>query len=180
MSAPEVGSEWDSIDVLKHACATYAVANRFPTKIVKRNANQFDMRCKNEGCTWRLYASKYDAAKFVVKTFVNQHYNCPGARLKNSAADSHFIANVIAAKVKEKPGYAPSEIVQDINRTYRVNVGYWQAYRGKQKALDDLNGTPEEGYAKLPEYCEKLRETNPGTFIALKRISDHLREHYYS
>ena len=63
--------------------------------------------------------------------------------------------------------------------TLSCHVGYWQAYRGKQNALDDLNGIPEEGYAKLPEYCEKLHETNSGTFIALKQISDDLREHYY-
>src|SRR5579859_4078089 len=78
MHTLELGSEWESVDALKHACATYAVENRFPTKIVKRNANQFDMRCKNEGCTWRVYASKYDALKFVIKTFVDEHYNCPG------------------------------------------------------------------------------------------------------
>jgi len=147
MNPLEVGSEWDSVDALKHACATYAIENRFPTKFVKRNANQFDIRCKNDSCKWRLYASKYDRAKFVVKTFVDEHYNCPGVHLKNTTADSHFIAKVIAAKVKEKPDYAPCEILQDINRDYRVKVGYWQAYRGKQKAINDLNGTPEEGYA---------------------------------
>jgi len=59
--------------------------------------------------------------------------------LKNTTADSHFIGKVIAAKVKEKPDYAPCEILQDINRDYRVKVGYWQAYRGKQKAINDLN-----------------------------------------
>lgn len=150
MNSLEVGSEWDSVDALKHACATYAIKNRFPTKVVKRNANQFDMRCKNDGCKWRLYASKYDRAKFIVKTFVDEHYNCPGTHLKNSAANSHFIAKVIAAKVKEKPDYAPCEILQDINRDYRVEVSYWQVYRGKQKAINDLHGTPEEGYIKLP------------------------------
>src|SRR5579859_858567 len=70
----------------------------------------------------------YDALKFVIKTFVDEHYNCPGARLQNSAADSHFIANIIAAKVKEKPDYPAYEIVQDVNRTHRVQVSYWQAY----------------------------------------------------
>ena len=158
----QVGSEWDSTNALKYACATNTIEHHFPTKIVRHNANQFDIRCKNDGCTWRLYASKYDAAKFVIKTFVEEHYNCPGAHLKNPAANSHFIANVIAAKVKEKPDYAPYEILQDVNRTHRVEVSYWPAYRAKQKAITNLNGTPEEGYAKLPQYCEKLRETNPG------------------
>jgi len=106
MTTLQVGSEWDSTKALKHACATYAIEHRFPTKIVRHNANQFDVRCKNHGCTWRLYASKRDAAKFVIKTFVDEHYNCPGAHLKNPAANSHFIANVIAAKIKKKPDYA--------------------------------------------------------------------------
>jgi zinc finger SWIM domain-containing protein 3 len=166
MDTLKVGAQWDSTVALKQACAAYAIENRFPTKIVRHNADQFDVRCKNNGCKWRLYASKYDAAKFTIKIFVDEHYNCPGAHLRNPAANSHFIANVIAAKVKEKPNYAPYEIAQDINRTYRVQSSYWQAYRAKQKAITDLNGTPEEGYATLPQYCEKLRQTNPGTIFS--------------
>ena len=80
--------------------------------------NQFDMRCKNNSCKWRLYASKYYRAKFVIKTFIDKHYNCPGVHLKTTAADSQFIAKVIAAKVKEKPNYVPCKILQDINCDY--------------------------------------------------------------
>jgi MULE transposase domain/MuDR family transposase len=166
-----VGTEWDSVDALKHAVIKYAIENRFPTKIQRRNAEQFDIRCKNDGCSWRLYASKYDSACFVVKIFVNEHFNCPGARMENSAADSHFIANVIAAKVKEKPDYAPHEIRQDINRDHRVQVSYWKAHRAKTKANNDINGTPEEGYAKLRQYCDKLRESNPGSVVILETTS---------
>lgn len=164
----EIGSEWGSIDALKHACTTYAIEKRFPMKIVKRNVDQFDMRCKNDGCIWRVYASKYEAPKFVIKKFVDEHYNCPGARMSNSAADSHFIANVIAVKVKEKPDYAPCEILEDINRDLRIKVSYAKAFRAKQKAINDLNGTPEEGYANLPQYCDKLREANPDSSIILE------------
>ena len=141
----EIGSEWDSIDALKHACTTHAIEKRFPTKIVKWNANQFDMRCKNDGCIWRVYASKYEAPKFVIKKFVDEHYNCPDARMSNSAADSHFIANVIVAKVKEKPEYAPCEILQDINHDHRIKVSYWQAFRAKQEVItrSNLDETPE-------------------------------------
>jgi zinc finger SWIM domain-containing protein 3 len=172
MDILEVGTEWDSTDALKHACATYAVTHRFPTKTVKRNTNQFDIRCKHDGCTWRLYASKpRDGPKFVIKIFIDKHYNCPGAHLKNPAANSHFIANIIAAKVKEKLDYAPIEILQDIRCTHSVEVSYWQAHRAKQKAITDLNGTPEEGYAKLPQYCEKLLEANPG-ILSLIQLSD--------
>ena len=104
MGTLEVGTEWDSTEALKKACMAYAIEHRFPTKSVKCTADQFEVRCKNDGCTWHLYASKYRAPKFVIKIFVDEHYNCPGAHLKNSAANSHFIANVtIAAKVKEKP-----------------------------------------------------------------------------
>jgi len=166
MDTLKVGAQWDSTVALKQACAAYAIENRFPTKIVRHNADQFDVHCKSDGCKWRLYASKYDVAKFTIKIFVDEHYNCPGAHLRNPAANSHFIANVIAAKVKEKPNYAPYEIAQDINRTYRVQSSYWQAYRAKQKAITDLNGTPEEGYANLPQYYEKLRQTNPGTILS--------------
>ena len=82
--------------------------------------------------------------------FIDEHYNCPGAHLSNSAADSHFIANVIAAKVKEKCDYAPWESLQNINHTHKVNVNYWQVFQVEQKAINNLNGTPEEGYSNVP------------------------------
>jgi hypothetical protein len=102
----------------------------------------------------------------------------PGARLSNSAADSHFIAHVIAAKVQKMPDYAPCEILQDINRFHRVEVSYSQAYRAKQKAIKNLNGTPEEGYANLPEYCEKLLQANLGGSIFLETITSDIGNNF--
>src|SRR5271169_5951975 len=84
MGTLEVGTEWDSTEASKQACAAYAIEHCFPTKSVKRTADQFEVRCKNDGCTWRLYASKYRAPKFVIKIFVDEHYNCPLAKLPNS------------------------------------------------------------------------------------------------
>ena len=115
MDTLKVSTQWDSTVVLKQACVAYAIENRFPTKIVRHNADQFDVHCKSDGYKWCLYASKYDAAKFTIKIFVDEHYNYPSAHLRNPAANSHFIVNVIAAKVKEKPNYVPYEIAQDIN-----------------------------------------------------------------
>jgi len=166
------GTEWDSADALKHQVSLYAISEGFPTYIQRRSKTQFDMRCKNEGCTWRVYASRYDEPCFVVKILVDEHKNCPGVGLKNIAADSHFIANIVKAKLKEKPDYAPSEIRQDINRDFRVNVSYDQAFRAKQKATNDINGTPEEGYAKLPEYLENLCTANPGSFISFETTGE--------
>ena len=40
--------------------------------------------------------------------------------------------------------------------------------------INDLNGTPEEGYAILPQYCKKLREINPDNFLIFEITS------YYS
>jgi len=90
--------------------------------------------------------------------------------LQNSAADSHFIANVIAAKVKEKTDYPVYEIAQDVNRIHRVQVSYWQAYRAKEKVINDLNGTAEEGYATLPQYCENFEKPIQVVFPSLKPL----------
>lgn len=92
--------------------APLTLENYFRPRTHKRNTKQFDIRYKNNDCTWRLYASRYDSAKFVIKTFIDEHYNFPGAQLSNSATDSHFIARVVTAKVQEMPDYATCEILQ--------------------------------------------------------------------
>jgi hypothetical protein len=88
-----------------------------------------------------LYASKYDAARFTIKIFVDELSQHP-------ATNSHFIGS--AAKVKETP--APREIAQDTVNT-KVQASYWQGYQAKQKA--SRLGTREEGYATLPKNAVK-------------------------
>ena len=42
------------------------------------------------------------------------------------------------------------------------------AYRAKEQGLAEINGTEEESYDKMPEYCEDLKRNNPGSTIALE------------
>ena len=39
-----------------------------------------------------------------------------------------------------------------VQRTLGVEVSYATCWRGKQKAVADLRGSPEEGYKRLPSY----------------------------
>lgn len=49
-----------------------------------------------------------------------------------------------------------------------LEVDYWKARRTLREAMKLVRGTPENGYAELPEYLYRIRRANPGTFTRLE------------
>ena len=85
---------------------------------------------------------------------------------------SRFIATRIQEKLQQHSSYTPKEIQDDLKRELGVDVGYSKAWRAKEAALNNINGTFEESYAMLPKYCNDLVNTNPGTTAFVEKTED--------
>jgi zinc finger SWIM domain-containing protein 3 len=55
--------------------------------------------------------------------------------------------------------------MKDIHRVYCIEIPYQRAHAAKERALNLINGTNEELFVNLPEYCEQLLAANPGTIM---------------
>lgn len=42
-----------------------------------------------------------------------------------------------------------------------------KAYRGRECAIEFINGSHEEAYSYLPKYCEEIQRSNPGSTVQL-------------
>ena len=72
-----------------------------------------------------------------------------------------------------QPEYRPIDIIKDIQREQGVEILYNNAFRAKETATAMINSTHEEGYKLLPNYCESIKASNPGTTVILNTTEDN-------
>ena len=74
--------------------------------------------------------------------------------------------------MKVSPNYKPKDIAVDIKREYGIQLNYSQAWRAKEIAREQLQGSYKEAYCQLPFFCQKIMETNPGSIATFATKED--------
>lgn len=83
-----------------------------------------------------------------------------------------WVGNIIKEKLKESPNYKPKDIAEDIRKEYGIQLNYSQAWRAKEIAREQLQGSYKDSYRLLPFFCEKIKETNPGSIANFSTKED--------
>jgi hypothetical protein len=170
-----VGVQFDSMKDLRLACKTHAVYENFEIKTDYADKKRYRIHCiSSERCPWRLHASlittdEAGGSNIVeIKTLTSEH-TCNGVRTsRHNQAGASMVSAAIQGRVRDQPSYRPVEVVRDVLREQGVKVSYSTAWRAKEEALAIINGSHEEAYARLPQYCTDLVQANPGSTIQLE------------
>ncbi|EOX94543.1 PREDICTED: uncharacterized protein LOC18613209 [Theobroma cacao] len=162
-----VGKEFSNVQSCRRALRDAAIALRFEMQTIKSDKTRFTAKCASEGCPWRIYAAKLPGVPtFTIRTIHDEH-TCGGiTHLGHQQASVQWVADAVAERLKENPHYKPKEILEEIHRVHGITLSYKQAWRGKERIMAAVRGSFEEDYRLLPQYCDMIRETNPGS-IAL-------------
>ncbi|XP_031482489.1 uncharacterized protein LOC116252399 [Nymphaea colorata] len=162
--ALSIGQEFADAKSCRRAIKEIAIALRFDFKTVKSNPTCFTAKCSKEGCPWRVHASKLPCGpSFTIRTLKGIH-TCGGiANLSHKQASVDWVASVVQQRLRENPRYKPKEIVQDILQEHGISISYKQAYRGKERSMENIYGSYEGGYRLLNVYCKQIRNINPGS-----------------
>jgi hypothetical protein len=164
-----IGVTYDNRHQLKNACQAAAIANTFEFTTLRSDSRRYTVKCKAEGCPWYLHAYSVDSRGQFRITKSNQTHNCFGLDHRGHAqATEEFIATKFEEKLKEKPSYSVADIVSDVSRELGIQITYSKAYRAKERALKQINGSYEDSYTKLRKYCEDIKNTNPGSVATLE------------
>ncbi|KAG8388477.1 hypothetical protein BUALT_Bualt02G0129800 [Buddleja alternifolia] len=162
-----VGQDFKSVKEFREALQKYAVANRFGYKLKKNESSRVSGICVEEGCSWHIYASWVPASEsFRIKKLNNSH-TCGGESWKNAHPARKLLVSVIKDKLRDSPHHKPKEIAKSISRDFGIELNYTQVRRGLGDAREQLQGPYKESYNRLPWFCEKLVETNPGSIAKL-------------
>ncbi|GAA0171383.1 hypothetical protein LIER_25427 [Lithospermum erythrorhizon] len=172
-----IGQRFNSIHDFRESLKKYAIANQFAFKYKKNDTYRLIVKCKAEGCPWRIYASKLATTPLIFIRKMDPTHTCEGSVVTTGQlATRSWVASIIKDKVRAFPNYKPKDIVSDIKQEHGIQLTYYQAWRGKEIAKEQLQGSYKEAYSQLPVFCEKIMESNPGslaTFATKENSSFH-------
>ncbi|KAL8209502.1 hypothetical protein R6Q57_006234 [Mikania cordata] len=168
-----VGQRFNSVNDFRDALRKYSIAHQFAFKYKKNDSHRVTVRCKADGCPWRIHASRLSTTQLICIKKMNPTHTCGGSIVTTGhQATRSWVAGVIKEKLKVSPNYKPKDIVTDIKEQYGVQLNYFQAWRGKEIAKEQLQGSYKEAYGQLPYFCEQIMETNPGSLATFTTKDD--------
>jgi MuDR family transposase/MULE transposase domain len=153
--------------------------DNFEFKTIASDKKRYTIQCITaDGCLWRLHASLIasdngDTTIVEIKTLVSEH-TCNGIHTaRHRQASASFVSSVIEGRLRDQLGYRPTEVLRDIRRDHGVEISYSTAWRAKEQATANINGSHEDAYQQLPQYCEDILRNNPGSTVTLEHTEDN-------
>lgn len=172
-----VGQEFNDARDFRNALRNYAVTKGFALKYVKNEGARVTVKCKANGCPWRAYASRLPTTQRFKLRKINDVHTCSGdVKDGHPQATNHWIASIVKEKLRDCPQYKPRDIANDIYRNYGITLKYHRIWRGREMALELLQDLQADAYNRLPWFCDRIRETNPGSIVTLT-TTDESRFH---
>ncbi|KAJ8771837.1 hypothetical protein K2173_027014 [Erythroxylum novogranatense] len=168
-----VGQRFSGVHEFRESLRRYAIAHQFAFRYKKNDSHRVTVKCKAEGCPWRIHASRLSTTQLICIKKMNSTHTCEGSVVTTGhQATRSWVASIIKEKLKVFPNYKPKDIVNDIKHEYGIQLNYFQAWRGKEIAKEQLQGSYKDAYNQLPHFCEKIIETNPGSFATFTTKQD--------
>ncbi|XP_059277782.1 uncharacterized protein LOC132031947 [Lycium ferocissimum] len=158
-----VGQEFPDVKAFRSAIKEAAIAQHFELRIVKSDLIRYIAKCASEGCPWRIRAIKLpNVPTFTIRSLEGTH-TCGKNANGHHLASVDWIVNFIEERLRDNINYKPKDILHDIYQQYGITIPYKQAWRAKERGLQAIYGSSEEGYCLLPAYGEQIKKTNPGS-----------------
>lgn len=168
-----VDQRFNSFSEFREALHKYSIAHGFAYRYKKNDSHRVTVKCKSQGCPWRIYASRLSTTQLICIKKMNTEHTCEGAAVKAGyRATRGWVGSIIKEKLKVSPNYKPKDIADDIKREYGIQLNYSQAWRAKEIAREQLQGSYKEAYNLLPFFCERIKETNPGSVATFTTKDD--------
>ncbi|XP_050236158.1 uncharacterized protein LOC126686166 [Mercurialis annua] len=163
-----VGQEFPDVHSCRRAFRDAAIAFRFEMHTIKSDKTRFTAKCATEGCPWRIHAAKLPGLPtFTIRT-IHEEHTCGGIRhLGHQQASVQWVAESVETHLLENPHSTPKEILEEIYRAHGITLSYKQAWRAKERVMASVRGSFEEEYRLLPQYCDQIVRTNPGSIAVV-------------
>ena len=172
------GQIFDSKRIMKAYVGEYAIENDFEFTSIKADNTRWIICCKGKGpsidnrpqepCCWFLNAYPYtkDTTKWKIANYGGEKddHSCVGLYgFSNKHASASFVAKKVSKEVERNPKMPVKDIIHLIDKEKGVQIGYLQAYRAKQFALQFMEGSDLDIYQRCDDYCIQLKQSNPGS-----------------
>ncbi|KAI5338730.1 hypothetical protein L3X38_018002 [Prunus dulcis] len=138
--------------------------------------------CKVEPCPWFVYASSNNLSDrhspLHVKTLVPNH-TC-GTDENNTSVTSTWLAERYVDDLSMNPKMDVKTMKAMVRKDYMAQISRWKAYRVRSIVNEKLEGSYQEQYSILRDYCEELKRSNPGETVFPSAEHRHRVGHLYN
>ena len=113
------GATYPNIEAVKDAVKLCAVSLNREFRVVKSGRKEYDVKCVNDGCLWRVHAFKGRCKSNWKCSIVTEH-TCLMSEVQQSHHNisSNFVAKQIYGLIMDNLNYEPKMIVRHIEQTY--------------------------------------------------------------
>ena len=109
---------------MKDAVKLWAVSLKREFRVVKSGRKEYEVKCVNDGCPWRVHAFKGKWNSNWKCSIVTEH-TCFMSEVQPSHRNvsSEFVAKHIYGLIMDNLNYEQKMIVRYIEQTYQYNIG---------------------------------------------------------
>ncbi|KAL0249424.1 hypothetical protein GEMRC1_004656 [Eukaryota sp. GEM-RC1] len=160
---------------IKELIRIHCLQENAPYKLVKSEHKQIKARCKNQTCAFMCYASRpqksSDGTPYIIRKLIA--HTCQNHSITTTIkrpASTEYLASLtlIRTKILHNPNISASSLTIDLKQVCNTNLPSHTVKRVRQLCKDELFGTHEDNFRKLPAYLNKLLDLNPGTNVKLE------------
>ncbi|XP_028806282.1 uncharacterized protein LOC114761130 [Neltuma alba] len=124
-----VGQRFPSADVFWVSVYKFALANKFVAKYMRNSKEFMSIRCKVEGCPWKLCANHVGKSCDVLRvmTFINRHVHSAQDSLDvMHSGRASLNSSIIIDEMRDHADKRTSEIRKRLKREYGIDLTYKQ------------------------------------------------------
>ncbi|XP_026414380.1 uncharacterized protein LOC113310041 [Papaver somniferum] len=166
------GSKFVSKNAFKKHLRAYCVKHRHQVKFKDSNNYKIRVKCihhEKTKCPMFIYGRvfKGEGTTFTLRSW-NVKHTCNGnVKGENICANPEFVADWYMHRLEtlgsKNKITDPESLANEFNKTMKVNIKYHTAWRARNIVLQNLHGSYEEKYKKIPAFCEMVKEKMPGS-----------------
>ncbi|XP_028107974.1 uncharacterized protein LOC114306837 [Camellia sinensis] len=151
----------------------YAVERGVQFKYLKNDSVRITTVCKfaeSTGCAWSVHARVLSSNGILCVKKLDSVHNC-GAAVRthtNPRTRSNLVSSVVADRVRAQPLMRPTDIVFDMKNDNGLDISYWVAWLGVEKARGEVYGDHVMSFDQLRWYSDSVMEKNPNSYINLE------------
>ena len=133
----------------------------------KNDSRRLLVKCCSGQCKFRLWASwMSEENSFQIKSLIDDH-NCARNFKMGSIVSYARIGSHFTSKFLQKQKMSVRLLKEEVKQKFGIDVSMGQCRRAKKYAIELIEGTLVEHYAKLWSYGEEIRRSNPGSTVKL-------------
>ena len=88
--------------------------------------------------------------------------------MESQQAKSAWIADNYKHRIRTNRTWPAQSLLETIQQETKFKVNKQSLYRAMKKSASMIEGSDDERYAMLWDYCEEVKRTNPGSTVVMK------------